>query len=88
MMSGAKSQKPRCACTGVVLWLIDPPQYEHKREAQASRYANVGKDCESAKHEAIRNASDVRIVCYALTITIQHYNRKSKQKSCINKSKI
>ena len=25
MMSGAKSQKPRCACTGVGLWLSDPP---------------------------------------------------------------
>ena len=22
-----KSLKPRCACTGVVLWLNDPPQY-------------------------------------------------------------
>ena len=34
MMSGAKSQKPRCACTGVVLWLNDPPRYEHKSGAE------------------------------------------------------
>ena len=28
-----KSLKPRCACTGVVLWLNDPPRYEHKSGA-------------------------------------------------------
>ena len=37
-----KSLKPRCACTGVVLWLNDPPRYEHKSGASASRYANIG----------------------------------------------
>ena len=37
-----KSLKPRCACTGVVLWLNDPPRYEHKSGALASRYANIG----------------------------------------------
>ena len=38
-----KSLKPRCACTGVVLWLNDPPRYEHKSGALASRYANIGQ---------------------------------------------
>ena len=28
-----KSLKPRCACTKVVLWLNDPPRYEHKSGA-------------------------------------------------------
>ena len=37
-----KSLKPGCACTGVVLWLNDPPRYEHKSGASASRYANIG----------------------------------------------
>ena len=36
-----KSLKPRYACTGVVLWLNDPPRYEHKSGASASRYANI-----------------------------------------------
>ena len=26
-----KSLKPRCACTRVVLWLNDPPRYEHQK---------------------------------------------------------
>ena len=58
-----KSLKPRCACTGVVLWLNDPPRYEHKSGAQASRYANIGQDCGSTKYGTIRKASfDLNIV--------------------------
>ena len=38
-----KILKPRCACTGVVLWLNDPPRYEHKSGAQASQYAYQSK---------------------------------------------
>ena len=52
-----RGQKPRCACTGVVSWLPDPPKYEHKSEASASRYANIWQDCESAKHGTIRMIS-------------------------------
>ena len=53
-----KSLKPRCACTGVVLWLNDPPRYEHKSGAQASRYANIGsRYCGSTKYGTIRKAS-------------------------------
>ena len=39
-----KSLKPQRACTGVVLWLNDPPRYEHKSETQASQYANTWQD--------------------------------------------
>ena len=49
--------KPRCACTGVVLWLNDPPRYEHKSGAQASQYANIWQDCRSTKYEKIRKAA-------------------------------
>ena len=52
-----RGQKPRCACTGVVSWLPDPPKYEHKSEASALRYANIWQDCESAKHGTIRMIS-------------------------------
>ena len=52
-----KSLKPRCACTGVVLWLNDPPRYKHKSEVSASRYANIGKNCGSTKYGTIRMAS-------------------------------
>ena len=55
-----KSLKPRCTCTGVVLWLSDPSdmvqniqwmfvlhrsERNHKTGAQASRYANIGQNC-------------------------------------------
>ena len=55
-----KSLKPRRTCTGVVLWLSDPSdmvqniqwmfvlhrlEWNHKTEAQASRYANIEQDC-------------------------------------------
>ena len=49
-----KSLKPRCACTRVVLWLNDPPQYEHKSGMIIPRYANTGEDCGSATHGTIR----------------------------------
>ena len=52
-----KSLKPRCACTGVVLWLNDPPRYEHKSGSQASQYANIWQDCRSTKYEKIRKAA-------------------------------
>ena len=52
-----KSLKPRCACTEVVLWLNDPPRYEHKSGAQASQYANIWQDCRSTKYEKIRKAA-------------------------------
>ena len=42
------SLKTGRACTGVILWLNDLPQYEHKSGANASRYANIGTDCVSA----------------------------------------
>ena len=54
-----KILKPRCACTGVVLWLNDPPRYEHKSGAQASQYANIWQDCRSAKYGTIRKAAFV-----------------------------
>ena len=37
-------------------YINDPPRYEHKREAQASRYANIGQNCESTLYGAIRLA--------------------------------
>ena len=49
-----KSLKPRCACTRVVLWLNDPPQYEHKSGMIIPRYANTWEDCGSATHGTIR----------------------------------
>ena len=59
-----KILKPRCACTGVVLWLNDPPRYEHKSGAQASRYANTWQDFgRSTKYGTIRKASfDLNII--------------------------
>lgn len=47
------SLKTQRACTGVILWLNDLPQYEHKSGANASRYANIGTDCVSAWHGTI-----------------------------------
>ena len=54
-----KILKPRCACTGVVLWLNDPPRYEHKSGSQASQYANIWQDCRSTKYGTIRKVSFV-----------------------------
>ena len=52
-----KSLKPRCAYTGVILRLSDPPKNEDKSGAHASRYPNLGQDCGSTKYETIRMAS-------------------------------
>lgn len=57
MMSGAKSQKPRCACTGVSLWLVAPPGHEHKSGAELA-----GQDCESAQHGTIRMKLLIQII--------------------------
>ena len=32
----------------------DPPRYEHKSGALASRYANIGENCGSTKYGTIR----------------------------------
>ena len=46
----------------MALW---PARYEHKSGAQASRYANIGQDCESTKYGTIRKASfDTHIISY------------------------
>ena len=58
------SLQPRWARSGVGAWLNDPPRYEHKREAQASRYANIGQNCESTLYGAIRLASFNLIIIY------------------------
>ena len=47
------SLKTRRACTGVILWLNDLPQYEHKSGANASQYGDIGTDCVSAWHGTI-----------------------------------
>lgn len=47
------SLKTGRACTGVILWLNDPPQYEHKSGANASQYGDIGTDCVSAWHGTI-----------------------------------
>ena len=47
------SLKTGRACTGVILWLNDLPQYEHKSGANASQYGDIGTDCVSAWHGTI-----------------------------------
>lgn len=47
------SLKTQRACTGVILWLNDLPQYEHKSGANASQYGDIGTDCVSAWHGTI-----------------------------------
>ena len=47
------SLKTQRACTGVILWLNDLPQYEHKCGANASQYGDIGTDCVSAWHGTI-----------------------------------
>ena len=42
------SLKTGRACTGVILWLNDLPQYEHKSGMIIPRYANIGENCGSA----------------------------------------
>ena len=47
------SLKTQRACTGVILWLNDLPQSEHKSGANASQYGDIGTDCVSAWHGTI-----------------------------------
>ena len=53
----SEGHKPCCAGTKVVLFLSDLPPNENKSETYVTRYSNLGQNCESAKHETIRQAS-------------------------------
>ena len=61
MIPGAKVKNHDVLAHGVVLKLYAPPRYEHKRGAQAPRYANIGQDCGSTKYETIRMVSSIKI---------------------------
>lgn len=62
-----KSLKPRCACTGVVLWLNNPPRYGHKSEIFISQYANSGKDAYSAFKKASATTKSSGVVILILS---------------------
>ena len=56
-----KSLKPRCACTGVVLWLNAPPDIsiKVKRKLHDMRMAVRRQNCGSTKYGTIHMASFV-----------------------------
>ena len=56
MMPGSKFSKYTMQAS-YILRINDPPRYEHKREALASRYAKSGRIVKSATHVTIRMAS-------------------------------
>lgn len=73
--------KPRCACTGVVLWLNDPPRYEHKSGASASRYANIGQGAVCQWHTFSTDRSEYEDTKYG-TIRKASFGLASFNKNC------
>ena len=54
MMPGSKGLNPHELAHKWMKDLGTRPKYEHKSGMVIPRYANIGEDCGSAKHETIR----------------------------------
>ena len=61
MIPGAKVKNHDVLAHEWFLNFMPRPKYEHKRGAQAPRYANIGQDCGSTKYETIRMVSSIKI---------------------------